>query len=113
MSRLASTLLPAATTSLRWWTRAAPGASSGVFNLTVDETEGNINGSPGGGFISAFAGDTFPGNSSVNWDHPGQISASLVIAGLDDDGNVIEDADRYASGEVAEEAQLDDPAEGR
>jgi len=66
----------------------AAGATSGVFNLTVDQTEGNVAGSPPGGFLSAFAGDTFPGNSSVNWDHPGQISANLVIAGLDDLGNV-------------------------
>ena len=67
---------------------SAPTHNSFAFNLTVDETEGNVAGSPPGGFLSAFAGDTFPGNSSVNWDHPGQISANLVIAGLDDLGNV-------------------------
>lgn len=65
-----------------------PGARSGVFNLTVVNTEGNVNGSPAGGFASAFAGDTFPGNSSVNWDHPGQISANLVISALDQTGAV-------------------------
>jgi len=58
-----------------------PGAASGVFNLTVDQTEGS-------GFLSAFAGDTFPGNSSLNFDHAGQIVANLVIAPLDDAGNV-------------------------
>lgn len=65
-----------------------PGARSGVFNLTVVNTEGNVNGSPPGGFVSAFAGEDFPGNSSVNWDHPNQISANLVIAPLDLAGNV-------------------------
>jgi hypothetical protein len=65
-----------------------PGARSGVFNLTVVDTEGNNAGRPPGGFVSAFAGDTYPGNSTVNWDHPGQISANLAIAALDVAGNV-------------------------
>jgi hypothetical protein len=65
------------------------GARSAVFNLTVVDTEGGVGGLPPGGFVSAFAnGIAFPGNSSVNWDHPGQIAANLVICALDGAGTL-------------------------
>jgi len=53
------------------------GASAALVNLTVTNT------SPAG-FLALFAnGISWPGNSSINWDHANQSIANLAVVALD------------------------------
>lgn len=59
------------------------GARTGVFNLTITETEGT------GGFVAVFKADiAYPGNSSINWSAANQNVANAVIANLDGAGQI-------------------------
>ncbi len=58
------------------------GARHGVFNLTLDATEG-------AGFVAAFAANVvYPGTSSINWSTTNQIIANTVIANVDSLGQI-------------------------
>jgi hypothetical protein len=58
------------------------GASAGVFNLTVTETEA-------AGYVATFpAQTTYPGNSSINWFGPDQNLANGVICAVDPTGTI-------------------------
>jgi len=58
------------------------GARAVLLNLTVANT------SPAG-FVGLFKGDiSWPGNSSINWDHAGQAIANLAVVALDASANI-------------------------
>lgn len=60
------------------------GIGAAIFTLTITETEGV------GGFVSAFrAGIPWPGNSSVNWDGPGQNVANTVVCAVSADSKIV------------------------
>jgi hypothetical protein len=53
------------------------GAVAVLANVTIVSASG-------GGFLAAFKnGITWPGNSTINWDHPNQVAANSAVVALD------------------------------